>query len=181
MTRSHSNTNQPKRPSRDYHDYFLRDGKYVGDYEGMYRFSAVPPWHQDETAFRWYSQVVLAMARDHAPYRSILEVGCGLGFVTVQLQPFLEPQAIRLGRPGAKPSLNDVGIDAFDISPTAIAKASRLHRGVNFYVDDITREDFNPLRRYHLVVVKELFWYVIHCMKDVIRRLNRSFAPAGFF
>ena len=34
--------------STDYHDYVFRNGKLVGDFEGMYRNSSAIPWHQDE-------------------------------------------------------------------------------------------------------------------------------------
>jgi hypothetical protein len=50
---------------------------------------------------------------------------------------------------------------------------------VNFYVDDITRTDFSPRRQYGLVVVKELFWYVIHSLNDVVRRQNRCVVLRG--
>ncbi len=34
--------------STDYHDYVIKNGKLIGEFEQMYKNSAGIPWHQDE-------------------------------------------------------------------------------------------------------------------------------------
>jgi hypothetical protein len=34
--------------STDYHDYVFREGRLAGEFEEMYRNSAIAPWHQNE-------------------------------------------------------------------------------------------------------------------------------------
>ncbi len=45
--------------SDDYHDYVIKDGKYIGLYEDMYKYSKEIPWHQDKMALDWYTQIGL--------------------------------------------------------------------------------------------------------------------------
>ncbi|HPO90724.1 MAG TPA: class I SAM-dependent methyltransferase [Victivallales bacterium] len=148
--------------SGDYHDYVFKNGKLVGDFEGMYRYSAVTPWHQDRTANEWYTEIAIVMLKEKAPYNKILEIGCGLGYFAKKLK--------RMGK----------DIDAFDISATAIKKAKTLHKGIHFYIDDITKKSFNPLRRYDLVVAKDIFWYVFPELEDVFANIKKCIKPKKF-
>ena len=36
--------------SKDYHDYVIKNGSFVGKFEEMYQNSSNIPWHQDDTA-----------------------------------------------------------------------------------------------------------------------------------
>lgn len=150
--------------STDYHDYVFRDGRLVGDFDNMYRHSARVPWDQDTRCERWYAKVGRLMLAEYAPYRSILEMGCGLGFFTARLRGL-----IGAGR-----------VDAFDISPEAIKRARKEHAGISFYVDDLASRRFRPRRAYSLVVVRDVFWYVFNRMPTVLRNIDRGIAPGGF-
>ena len=144
-----------KKYSEDYHDYVFEDGKLLGDFENMYKYSKVTPWKQDEDASEWYAELSFLMLKDEGPFNEILEIGCGLGYFVDKLKT--------LGKT----------IDAFDISQTAINKAKLLHQGINFYVDDIRKEKFSPIRKYDLIVAKDLFWYVFNDLKQVIRSISK--------
>ena len=71
--------------SRDYHDYVFKDGRLIGDFEGMYRHSAEVPWRQDRTAHEISADIDLAILQRRS-YRSICDVGCGLGFFSARLR-----------------------------------------------------------------------------------------------
>ena len=157
--------NHPEGFPEDYHDYIFKDGKLVGDFDNMYRYAKGIPWDQDKHCERWYTEVGMLMLRDRGPYESILEVGCGLGFIARKLK-----EATRSGK-GV--------VDAFDVSPEAIGKASRLHTGVAFYVDNIVNHCFRPRQQYDLVVVKDVFWYVFEHMETVVRNLKACVRPGG--
>jgi SAM-dependent methyltransferase len=149
--------------SDDYHDYVFRDGKLVGDFDNMYRNSKLVPWEQDTRAEHWYTQVGIAMIREFAPYGQILEVGCGLGYIAAKL----EESAL-------------LGVDAFDVSRVAIDRASDLHPGINFFVDNIADDTFRPKRAYDLVVVSEVFWYVTPWLDTTVRNIDACVKPGGF-
>lgn len=156
----------PRRWPTQYHDYVFRDGKLIGDFDNMYRYAKSTPWDQDTRCQRWYTQVGMLMVKEHAPYGSILEIGCGLGYIVTQLRRFVTP---------------GTGIvEAFDVSPEAVRKARRLHRGIKFYVDDITQPAFRPTRQYALVIVRDLVWYVFPHLKTVLTNINACVKPRGW-
>lgn len=149
--------------SDDYHDYVFKDGKLVGDFDNMYRHSKVVPWEQDTRSEQWHTHVGIAMIRECGPYDHCLEIGCGLGYIAAKLT-----ESVRLG------------IDAFDVSQVAVDKATQLHPGITFFVDDITSETFRPKRRYDLVVVSQVFWYVTSRLEITVRNIDACVKPGGF-
>jgi SAM-dependent methyltransferase len=136
-------------PSQDYHDYVFKNGKLLGDFEEMYRHSADIPWHQDRSAYDLCSDIDLAILRQHC-YRSICDVGCGLGYFTSRLfRELVTPE-------GTHPKV--VGLD---ISETAVRKGQNLFTDVQFFKVDLLKENIPPhLGTFDLVVAKELIWYV---------------------
>ena len=146
----------------DYHDYVFREGKLVGDFENMYRHARAVPWDQGNRAERWYTQVGLLMLKERGPYGRVLEVGCGLGYIAAKLKAWAS------------------SVHAFDVSATAIEKARALHPGIDFYVDDVCREDFQPRDAYDLVVVREVFWYVFPSLTTVLRNLRACLKARGY-
>jgi len=55
---------QQERCPEDYHDYVFRDGKFVGDFDNMYRYAKGIPWEQDKRCEHWYTEVgMLIMKR----------------------------------------------------------------------------------------------------------------------
>lgn len=147
----------------DYHDYVFRNGELVGDFDNMYRYATDVPWHQDTYADHWCTEVGFLILKAQAPYGSILEIGCGLGYIAAKLKALVQ----------------DGTVDAFDISEVAVREARRRHPGIQFYVDDITDPAFRPRRRYELVVVKDLFWYVLDHLQVVLRNLETCVASSG--
>ena len=45
--------------SKDYHDYVIKNGDFVGKFEDMYQNSSDIPWHQDETANAIFTDIVM--------------------------------------------------------------------------------------------------------------------------
>jgi SAM-dependent methyltransferase len=150
---------------RDYHDYVFRDGKLIGDFDNMYRHAKGIPWDQDKHCDRWYAEVGMLMLKDQAPYDTILEIGCGLGFFAAKLK--------KISRRGTGK------VEAFDVSRNAIEKARRLHPGIKFYVDNVSDGSFRPRHQYDLVVVKDVFWYVFEHMQTAIRNIDACVKPKG--
>jgi SAM-dependent methyltransferase len=150
-------------PPTDYHDYVFRDGRLIGDFEGMYRFSSTVPWHQDKTWRDWPAQTAIALLASYGPFGRALEVGCGLGYFAAAFRELVRD-----------------GVDAFDVSPEAIDQARQLHAGIGFYVDDIRSTSFVAHHQYDLVVVRDVLWYVFPFLEVVIRNLCGSLRPGGY-
>ena len=129
--------------SRHYQDYVIRDGKYIGQFEEMYRNSAEIPWHQDLTVDAVFSDLTVAILR-RRPIHSLLDVGCGYGFMTNRL-------------PTSVPGLRRVV--GLDVSATAVETARRKFPELEFRVGTI--DDVPASERFDAVVSKDVLWYVL--------------------
>ena len=149
------------KPSSDYHDYVFRDGRLVGDFDNMYRYSKDVPWNQDKHCRHWYTGVGMVMLKEYAPYDRVLEIGCGLGYISTRLKKLAQ------------------SVDAFDVSPVAVKAAKKRHKGIQFYVADISSTAFRPRKKYNLVVIRDVFWYLFPKMETVIRNINACVVNDG--
>lgn len=68
----------------DYHEYVFKDGKLIGKFEEMYRYSKEIPWHQDKTVYSVFSNIDISILRQFK-YKYICEIGCGLGYFSNRL------------------------------------------------------------------------------------------------
>ena len=151
--------------SKDYHDFVIKDGKLVGEFDQMYRKSETIPWHQDKEAFVVYSNIVLELVKIKSPYRNILDVGCGLGYFTERLKPF--------GK-----------VTGIDVSNAAVAKANVAFPGIEFLSVDITDKEgaFAKLgkSKFDLVILKEIIWYIIHDFDVALDTIDSLLTPGGY-
>ncbi|MFD1694591.1 class I SAM-dependent methyltransferase [Roseibium aestuarii] len=147
--------------SRDYHDYVFKEGRLVGDFEGMYRHSAEIPWHQDANSFDIISDIDIAILK-RGRHRRICDVGCGLGYFTGRLKRELP------GTGGDGPAQ----VTGTDVSPTAIARAAELFPDCSFRQMDLLAADWRaPEDRFDLVVCRGVLWYVVHDLDLALRRM----------
>ncbi|MEM9635801.1 MAG: class I SAM-dependent methyltransferase [Pseudomonadota bacterium] len=158
-----------RRHSDDYHDYVFKDGRLVGDFEGMYRNSADVPWHQDISAFDVISDIDIAILKREA-FDRICDVGCGLGHFTARLKNELSGKSDSL--PGE--------VIGLDVSPKAVEDASALHSNCEFQVADILSDDFVDVPgQFDLVVCRGVLWYVVQDLEKVLSRLAQLGKECG--
>jgi len=139
----HSDPEADSMTSTRYQDYVIRDGKYIGRFEDMYRNAKEVPWHQDETVSAIFSDLTVVILK-HRHIRSLLDVGCGMGYMAERLRREL-------------PGLNRVV--GLDISETAVACAAEMFPDIEFVagtLDNLSLED-----RFDVVVSKDVLWYVL--------------------
>ncbi len=148
----------PQAPSTDYHDYVIKDGRFIGAFEQMYR-DCTDPWHQD-TVESVSEDVALAMLSRHT-YRTILDLGCGKGRFTHRLSQATAASVI-----------------ALDISATAIQTALSRYPDIRFMTAEIPPLPF-PAHSFDLVVAAELLWYVLPRMPELFSEIDRILLPAG--
>ena len=141
-----------------YQDYVIKNGKFIGRFDEMYRDSAEVPWHQDETSLSLYADLdvaIISYMNRLCRFDSIADIGCGLGYMTQ-----------RIGNEAAV----DAQVSGFDISRTASDTAATLVPGVRFHELDILQDlPSCYAHQYDLVVCIELHWYALNNL-DIFRK-----------
>ncbi len=125
--------------SKDYHDYVIKDGKFIGAFEEMYQ-NVDDPWHHGDASDIQYD-LALHLTNKHGICKGgglVLDIGCGKGAFSARL----------------KHQMPKAHILAVDISPTAIRKAEQKcgRFGIKFQVMDIQKEYKNITERFDLIV-----------------------------
>ena len=153
--------------SSDYHDYVIKDGKFIGEFEQMYQHVA-DPWRCVEQADAFKNQLLLGAVRHvEGDVKRALDVGCGLGALTNRLHHAL---------PWAEWS-------ASDVSPTAVERASKAYPRIRFFVHDLGRPDALPFGPglLDLITMAEVMWYVLPHLSVIFGQFHRLLRPGGHF
>ena len=130
----------PKYPR--YQDYVIKDGKFIGEFDEMYK-DFDDPWEQT-TREKWASEKAVALNLIRKlNAKKVIELGCGLGHYTNKI--------------------HNLGVDVLgvDISKTAIEKARANYPNCKFVVGDIL--DFSIYKEYRpdVIVMAEITWYIL--------------------
>lgn len=134
--------------SKDYHDYVFKDGKFVGDFDGMYQHSADIPWHMDKGVEIIFSRIcvtILKKFHEELHFKTICDVGCGLGYMAKKIAT----------------ALDGVTITGLELSQTAVDKAKKLFPEITFRQYDLLVKNPPPEEPYDLVMAKNFLWYVL--------------------
>jgi SAM-dependent methyltransferase len=138
-----------------YHDYVIKEGKFIGKFDEMYsKFS--DPWTQS-TQPNKYSRMAGIIHLKNLNINSILECGCGLGYYAdwINRETKIIPKSI-------------------DISPIAIEKAKKLFPHLDFEVADISTE-LQKYANYDCVILSEIIWYILPELKKIFEKLEHYF------
>jgi len=150
----------------DYHNYVFRGGKLVGEFEEMYRNSAIVPWHQDEQASWIDVRLTKEMMRDVGKFDEIHDLGCGTGHYLNLI---------------AEDSLASGGMTyGYDISETACKTAARNFPNSKFSVFDLTEQTTKTLpptkvgepQPTRLFMIRATLWYVHQRFETVIDNIK---------
>jgi SAM-dependent methyltransferase len=146
--------------SKDYHDYVIREGKLIAEFEEMYRNSETIPWHQNEQE-KWIDiRLTKEMMSDEVNLERSIDYGCGTGH-------YLDILVRNLGGKGI----------GFDISPTAITLAEKNFSNYFFCVGDLMVQNFkfdlHTVEGKSLHTIRGTLWYVFPKMSIVIENLIR--------
>ncbi len=157
--------------SSDYHDYVFKGGRLVGEFDAMYRNSSETPWHQDESAFSFFSSMTLTVLHS-VEFSRFLEIGCGLGYFTRRIQESLRGGAARV-------------FFGADISSHAVDQARQLHPEIDFFelnilndasVDQALERMGGPVG---LLLSKEVLWYVTDHIEMFVKNAKRLIGDEG--
>ena len=132
-----------------YQEYVFQNGKFIGDFESMYK-DFDDPWNQTtREEFATDKAITLNLIKKFN-FKRVIELGCGLGHFTNKIR--------------------EIGVDVLgvDISKTAIEKARTKHPNGKFLQGDIL--DFEIYKRYNpdLIIMAEITWYVLEKLDDFL-------------
>jgi SAM-dependent methyltransferase len=142
-----------------YHDYVIKDGKFVGKFEEMYqKFS--DPWTQSIQP-NPYSRMAGIQSLKKFNIQSVVEWGCGLGYY-------------------AEAIYKETGIipKSLDISETAIEKAKFLFPHLDFEVDVV--KNLKNYQNYEAILFAELTWYVLDDLQSIFADMLQYFEGKYF-
>lgn len=140
---------------KTYHDYVIKDGKFIGKFNEMYsEFS--DPWTQS-TQPNKYSRMAGIIHIKNFNIKTILECGCGLGYYAdwIKHETNITPKSI-------------------DVSSVAIEKAKQLFPELDFEVADISN-DLEKYKNYDCVILSEIIWYILPDLKKIYKVLEDNF------
>ncbi|NME72207.1 class I SAM-dependent methyltransferase [Flammeovirga aprica] len=141
---------------KNYHDYVIKEGKFIGDFETMYR-ECKDPWTQS-TQPNNYSRLSGILHMRNFGINSLVECGCGLGYYAewVYRETGIVPKSI-------------------DISETAIERANALFPHLDFKVGDITNSIEN-YKSYDCILLSEIIWYILPDLDQLFKTLKEHFS-----
>lgn len=157
--------------SVDYHDFVIKDGRLVAEFEQMYVKSRDIPWHQDEQEDWLDVRLTIQLLEEYAPFDYICDFGCGLGY-------FLDILKKKVGTPECK-------LIGYDISPTALQKAKDFFPYINFHEMDLTEDSGHREKNWkegkkRLFTLRGTLWYVFPNMEDVVRNIGTMTLEGDF-
>ncbi len=140
---------------KDYHDYVIKDGKFIREFEEMYQ-ACDDPWSQSSQP-NPYSRSAGIMHIKKFKMESILECGCGLGYYSQWI--YEETGIIPKG---------------LDISATAVERGQQIfpHLDFNQYnlVDGLAR-----FSSFDCVMFSEIMWYILDDLETILKDLATNF------
>lgn len=149
--------------STDYHDFVIKDGKLIGEFEQMYSRSNEVPWHQDKQDGWLDVRLTVELLREYAPFDYICDFGCGLGyFLDILRMNFAAPQSRKVG---------------LDVSATGCKMAHRLFPYMEFYVYDLMKRNNHYTGvtiGNRLFSLRGTLWYVFPKMDTVVKNIADS-------
>lgn len=145
-----------------YQDYVIKDGKFIGQFDEMYR-DWENPWHQMNDDHCEYSQSKNAAILWINKYgiKSVLEVGCGLGHYSALIEQ--------------KSSAKVLGID---VSPIAIYRAKKQFPQISFRVASAQDLPWYPYTE--AILFAEVSWYLLPELKGLFECMLDKF-PGKYF
>lgn len=149
---------------KDYHDYVIKEGKLVGKFEEMYK-NCEDPWFQSIRNEENDIRFMISMLKKKYP--KILELGCGLGYISNELSKFGDV----------------IGVD---ISKTAIEKASKLYPKIKFEVCDLvtgidSRAKASNQEKFDLIVLSGTLWYIVEYVDKIFQDIDAHLTLNGEF
>jgi SAM-dependent methyltransferase len=161
--------------SDDYHDYVIKNGRLIGEFDQMYRKSQNVPWHQDEQENWLDVRVAIELLKQYGPFDFISDFGSGYGYFLNQIN-----QNLGTGNPV---------LYGYDISKAACAKGSTIFSNIIFqqldlmavYSEEELKEKMTEKRDKALFMLRGTMWYVFPEINNVVKNISNIVNQGEFF
>jgi len=133
---------------------------FVGNFDALYREQQNPWFQSGESNTAWQKYYDLSRNKICSAIEdnniSILEVGCGAGYVVNLLNE----------------ALVNTNVSGLDISGEAIQIAQKNFPKLDFSVGDIADNNLLMEKKYEVVILNQLLWYILKPLDQVIRNVQ---------
>jgi SAM-dependent methyltransferase len=157
--------------SNDYHDYVIKNGRLIGEFEQMYRKSRNVPWHQDEQENWLDVRLTIECLKQYGPFSLILDFGSGYGYFLNQITQHC--------------GTDDPVLIGYDVSKTACKKGSSLFPNITFQQFDLMAEhtDLQVMgeKSNALFMLRGTLWYVFPQINNVARNISSIVNKGDYF
>jgi len=162
--------------SDDYHDYVIKDGRLIGEFEQMYKNSRDIPWHQDRQEDWLDIQLSIMLLKQYGQFDSMVDFGCGLGY-------FLDTIYRLCGS-------NSCNLNGYDIAQTACSKGKEIFPHINFHelnlMEDVGKDftyniSSKEANSKCLFMLRGVLWYVFPKIQNVVRNISRMAEIGDYF
>lgn len=140
---------------KSYHDYVIKDGKFIGEFEAMYK-EVLDPWMQSQQPNKIARFATVNFLKTFK-IESVLECGSGLGYFSnwIYEETGIVPISI-------------------DFSETAVARAKQLFPNLNFQVANVAT-DLAHYSSAGAVLLSEILWYILPDFNSILQELRLRF------
>ena len=149
--------------STDFHDFVIKDGMLIGEFEQMYKKSKDVPWNQDKQENWLDVRLAIELLSDYGPFDFICDFGCGLGY-------FLDILKREVGR-------RECEALGCDLSKECCKKARHIFPGIKFLRLDLMKNgqpaiiDKDSVRGKRLFTLRGVLWYVFPQIGNVVENI----------
>ena len=143
--------------STDYHDYVIKDGKLIAQFEQMYRNACDIPWRQNQQESWIDVRLTKELLEDEKNISRVIDYGCGTGH-------YLDILVRSMGGSGL----------GFDISETAVLKAQSNLSNYSFKTGDLMMPDsfrLPSINEESIHAIRGTLWYVFPKLSVVIKNI----------
>lgn len=146
--------------SKSYHDLVIKDGKFIGEFEELYR-QFNDPWMQSEQP-NPYSREAGIRHMIEFNIKSVVECGSGLGYYSSHIY-------------------QSTGIipKGIELSNTAVEKAQKKFPQLDFEKYDLT-QGMKKFNEYEAVLFSEIMWYILNDLDAILADLKLHFSGKYF-
>ena len=158
--------------ARDYHDYFIKDGRHIGRYDEMYQ-NCADPWRIEEMGPRPDMRAaLLLLAGREGQVGRFLDIGAGLGLFTGLLT-----QALWRENPAARGVVTDIAPAAVEQAARRLADARLEFRPLD--ARRLAEGDPFPPASFDLIVMAQVLWGLLEDLPGTLSALANLLPPGG--